>query len=82
MRDRSKSWKESPPDPEYLRGLSWEQYRHELGVQMALARDVYEGHCQVCGKAFIGPKKRRFCSNTCLVRSRRAAHRQAQTVTE
>lgn len=80
MKNRAESWKLTPPAPEYLASLSWAQFRQELGRQLALARETYEGNCIVCGKHFIGPKKRRYCSNTCLVRHRRDQQREDKKV--
>ncbi|MDQ3705609.1 MAG: hypothetical protein M3437_10385 [Chloroflexota bacterium] len=39
----------------------------ELGRQLAARRQLVEGNCQICGKPFVGTKKRKYCSNACAV---------------
>ena len=72
LQDRTDSWKVTPPNPDYLKSLTWEEFTHELGRQLAIARRTVHGTCEVCGKPFVGTTKRRYCSNKCVVRAHRA----------
>lgn len=65
---------------EYLRSPSWEDFRKELGKQLALAREVYEEQCKVCGKPFIDPKKRQDCPDTRSAKDRRRNLHQASEI--
>ena len=49
-----------------------------LGRYMAASRRIVDGTCEVCGKTFTGTTKRRYCSNSCVVRAHRARVREAQ----
>lgn len=49
------------------------------GRYMVSRRRIVKGTCEVCGKGFEGTTKRRYCSNTCVVRARRQASRETAT---
>ena len=55
-----------------------QRLQRELGRQLAIARRQVDGVCRVCGQAFTGTTKRRYCSNRCAVR----AYRQRQEISK
>src|SRR5262245_46677109 len=76
--EQIESWKTSPPTAEYLRSLTWEEYKAELGRQLQIARRRVEGVCVVCGKTFTGTTKRKFCSHRCAAADSRRRLAQAK----
>ena len=50
-----------------------------FGKYLASSRRIVEGTCEVCGKSFQGTTKRRYCSNTCVVRAHRERQRSSPT---
>lgn len=41
----------------------------EIARRLAAQRRIVEGNCEVCGKPFVGTRKKRYCSHTCAQRA-------------
>ncbi len=41
----------------------------ELARRLAAQRQIVEGNCEMCGKAFTGTRKRKYCSHACTQRA-------------
>jgi hypothetical protein len=37
----------------------------ELARRLAAQRKIVQGNCEICGKPFIGTRKKRYCSHNC-----------------